>query len=183
MMANKNNKSTTLSPLHWLHWWFHTISFSFFSFVFLCIVCGSVPSVMSDSFSTPYTVPCQAPLSMRSPRQGFWSGLPFLPPGHLHDPGIELHVLHLLHWQAGSLPTVPPGNSFWSIRSFFIKWNFTQDRILFFPVFWLHHMACGILVPQSGIEFESPALVAWSLNHGTTREVSVSILYKMKMDW
>ena len=116
------------------------------------------------------------PLSLRFPRQEYWSGLPFHPPGDLHDPGIELHVLCLLHWQAGSLPTMPPGNSFLSIRSFFIKWNFTKDPILFFSFFWPYHMACGILVPQSGIEFESPALVAWSLNHWTTREVSVSIL-------
>ena len=40
-------------------------------------------------FSTPQTVACQAPLSMGFPRQEFWSGLPFLPPGDLPDPGIE----------------------------------------------------------------------------------------------
>ena len=71
-------------------------------------------------------------MSMRLPRQEYWSGLPFSPPGDLHDPGIEPHLLCLLHWQAGSLPTMPPGNSFLSIRSFFIKWNFTKDPILFF---------------------------------------------------
>ena len=31
----------------------------------------------------------QAPLSMGFPRQGYWSGLPFLSPGDLSDPGIK----------------------------------------------------------------------------------------------
>ena len=38
---------------------------------------------------TPWTAPCQAPLSMGFSRQEYWSQLPFLPPGDLPDPGIE----------------------------------------------------------------------------------------------
>ena len=37
---------------------------------------------------TPWTVARQAPLSMGFSRQEFWSGLPFLTPGDLPDPGI-----------------------------------------------------------------------------------------------
>ena len=44
-------------------------------------------------FVTPWTVARQAPLSMRFPRQEYWSGLPFPPPGGLPDPGIELKSL------------------------------------------------------------------------------------------
>ena len=40
-------------------------------------------------FVTPWTVPCQAPLFMRFPRQEYWSGLLFPPPGDLPDTGIE----------------------------------------------------------------------------------------------
>ena len=40
-------------------------------------------------FATPWTVTHQAPLSIGSPRQGSWSGLPFPSPGNLPDPGIE----------------------------------------------------------------------------------------------
>ena len=40
-------------------------------------------------FSTPKAVTCQAPLSMGFPRQEYWSGLPFPPPGDLPNPGIE----------------------------------------------------------------------------------------------
>ena len=39
-------------------------------------------------FAAPWTVACQAPLSIRFPRQEYWSGLPF-PPQDLPDPGIE----------------------------------------------------------------------------------------------
>ena len=53
-------------------------------------------------FATPWTVACQAPLSMRFPRQEYWSGLPFSSPGDLPDPGIEpsSHAM-----QADSLPS------------------------------------------------------------------------------
>ena len=40
-------------------------------------------------FVTPWTVTCQAPLSMEFSRQEYWSGLPCYPPGDLPDPGIE----------------------------------------------------------------------------------------------
>ena len=39
---------------------------------------------------TTWTVACQAPLSMGFSRQEHWSGLPFLSPGDLPDPRIEL---------------------------------------------------------------------------------------------
>ena len=39
---------------------------------------------------TPWTVVCQAPLSMGFSRQEYWSGLPFPPPRDLADPGTKL---------------------------------------------------------------------------------------------
>ena len=44
---------------------------------------------MCDSFVTPWTVACQAPLSMGFPRQEYWSGLPLSSPGDLPNPGIK----------------------------------------------------------------------------------------------
>ena len=41
------------------------------------------------TLATPWTVACQAPLFMILPRQEYWSGLPFLPPGHLPHSGME----------------------------------------------------------------------------------------------
>ena len=53
-------------------------------------------------FATPWTVACQAPQSMGFSRQGYWSRLPFLPPGDLPGPGTEPGSPAL---QADSLPT------------------------------------------------------------------------------
>ena len=39
--------------------------------------------------TSPWTVACQAPLSMGFSRQECWSGSPFPSPGDLPDPGIE----------------------------------------------------------------------------------------------
>ena len=44
---------------------------------------------MSDSFVTPWTVDCQAPLSMGFPSQEYWRGLPFPSTGDLPNPRIE----------------------------------------------------------------------------------------------
>ena len=46
-------------------------------------------SVMSDS-AISWTITLQASLFMEFFRQEYWSGLPFLTPGDLPDPGIEL---------------------------------------------------------------------------------------------
>ena len=40
-------------------------------------------------FATPWTVDCQAPLSMGFSRQEYCSGLPFPSPGDIPDPGIK----------------------------------------------------------------------------------------------
>ena len=62
--------------------------------------------VVSDSFATPCTVAHQGPLSMGFPRQESWRGLPFLSPGHLPDPGIELTFPALA---GGFFIAEPPG--------------------------------------------------------------------------
>ena len=40
-------------------------------------------------FATLWAVAHQAPLSTGFPRQEYWSGLPFPPPGDLSYPGME----------------------------------------------------------------------------------------------
>ena len=66
-----------------------------------------VTSVMSDS-ATPCTVAHQAPLSMGSSRQDYLNGLLCPSTGNLADQGTNTCLLDLLHWQAYSLPLVPP---------------------------------------------------------------------------
>ena len=74
-------------------------------------------SVVSDSV-TPWTVACQTSLSMRFPRQEYWSGLSFHSPGDLPNPGIESRSPAL---QADSLPAEPSGKlSPYSYKHFFL---------------------------------------------------------------
>ena len=54
-------------------------------------------------FKTPWAVVCRAPLSIRFPRQNYWSGLLFPSPGDLPDPGIKVPTL-----QADSLSSELP---------------------------------------------------------------------------
>ena len=53
----------------------------------LCMCAQSVRHV--PLFVTPWTLACQAPLSMRFSRQECWSGLPSPSPQDLPDPRIE----------------------------------------------------------------------------------------------
>ena len=62
-------------------------------------------------FATLLTVTHHAPLSMEFSRQEYWSGLPCPPQEIFPTQGSNLHLLCLLHWQAGSLPPAPPGKS------------------------------------------------------------------------
>ena len=47
-------------------------------------------------FVTPWTVACQAPMSMEFSRQEYWSGLPCHLPGDLPNPGTE--PVNLMNW-------------------------------------------------------------------------------------
>ena len=67
---------------------------------------------MSDSLETPWTVGCQAVLSMEISSQECWSGLPFPPPGDLPDPEIEPMSLDSPAMAGRFFITVPPGKPF-----------------------------------------------------------------------
>ena len=62
-------------------------------------------------FATPWTVASQAPLSIGLSRQEYWSGLHFLLQGIFPTQGSNPSLLRLMHWQAASLPLVPPGKT------------------------------------------------------------------------
>ena len=53
----------------------------------MCMMCSAAQSCLS--LVTPWTVACQAPLSMEFPRQEYWRGLPFPSPGIFSDPGVK----------------------------------------------------------------------------------------------
>ena len=64
-------------------------------------------SVVSDS-ATPWTVACQAPLSIGFSRQEYWSGLPFPPPADFPDQGIKPMSPVSPALEVGSLPLAQP---------------------------------------------------------------------------
>ena len=57
-------------------------------------------------FATSWTVTHQAPLSTGFPKQQYWSGLLFPPPGDLSDPGIKPTAPALA---GGFFTAEPPG--------------------------------------------------------------------------
>ena len=61
-------------------------------------------------FTTSWMAAHQAPLSMGSPRQEYWSGLPCPPPGHLPHPGVEPISPASPALQVDSLPLSHQGN-------------------------------------------------------------------------
>ena len=72
--------------------------------IYACIfvyICDTQSLSHVRLFATPWTVSHQAPLSMGFSRQEYWSGLPFLSPRDLPNPGIKSVTLA---WQADSLP-------------------------------------------------------------------------------
>ena len=60
-------------------------------------------------FATPWTVAHQAPLSMGLPSKNTGVGCHFLLQGIIPTQGSTSCLLHLLHWQADSLPLSHPG--------------------------------------------------------------------------
>ena len=94
--------SKFLSDDYRIDYWMSACMLSHFSHVWL--------------FVTPWTVACQAPLSIGFTRQEYWNGLPFPPPGDLPHPGIEPKPLCLLYWQVSSLLLKPPGKPFLKVK-------------------------------------------------------------------
>ena len=71
--------------------------------------------------ATPWTAAHQAPPSTGFSRQECWSGVPFPPPGHLPDPGMEPGSLAL---QAGALLSEPQGKPRYKYSSSCLKMIF-----------------------------------------------------------
>ena len=92
-------------------------------------------SVISDSFQ-PHGLAHQAPVSMDFSRQGYWSGVPFLSPGDLCDPGIEPRSLVSPAIAYGFLTMSIPSLlnfHFWS-RHFCFFFTLSQSRFYLCPL-------------------------------------------------
>ena len=94
-------------------------------------------------FVNPWTVACQAPLSMGFSMQGYWRGLPCPPSGDCPNPGIKPRSPTL---QVDSLPSELPGKAlytdilYWSFYTDTLYWFLlvlkTSDQCFVFTVYW-----------------------------------------------
>ena len=132
-------------------------------------------------FVTPWTIGCQTPLSMGFSRQEYWGGLPFPPPGDLPDPGIELHLLHILCWQADSLPLSHLGKPIYLYNHHHIQDEdhfHPQSLPCVFPGLISHHhsrirLQAGCLMHRMGGDGSAPGFMKemndcisdWLLTH------------------
>ena len=85
-------------------------------------------------FPIPWTVACQAPLSMGFFRKEYWGGLPCPSPGDLPNPRIELRFPTL---QVDFLLFEPPGKQFYHIVVLFLNLstnNMFSNIIVFYGV-------------------------------------------------
>ena len=73
------------------------------------VVCVRNHSHRVQRITTPWTVACQASLSMGLSRQEYWSGLLFSFLGDLPNPGIEPESLTSPALADGFFTTEPPG--------------------------------------------------------------------------
>ena len=84
----------------------NTVIWKTFQVLMLGIITECMLSCFSHPTAIPWSVACQAPLSMWFSKQKYWSGLPCPSPGDLPDPRTEPTSLAI---QADSSPSEPPG--------------------------------------------------------------------------
>ena len=108
------------------------------------------------AFCHPWTVACQASLSMEFSRREDWSGLPFPSPGDLPNQGIEPESPA---FQADPLPSEPPGKPKIMLVTFNTNLMFTiiiftktlsGRRLLYSQFYWWGNWGLKKLIVQVG---------------------------------
>ena len=127
------------------------------------------------SFSTPWTRSCQAHVSMGFSRQEYWSGLPYLLQGIFLSQRSNPHLLHLLHWQAGSLPLASPGKQDSTLKSrdiiLLTKVHRVKAMVMVFPV-----VMYGWLNIQKKKIVASGPITSWQID-GETMETVTDFIF------
>ena len=92
----------------------------------LCVTCAQLHACVLSCVcvlrlcAAPWTVACQAPLSMGCSRQKYWSWLPFPPPEDLPDPGIETASPTSLALAGKFFTTEPYGKQRFATKNFIL---------------------------------------------------------------
>ena len=100
IMAKDSNNIQLIAKVAIFEWWVIGIQMLF------CMVSYFTRVRL---FATPWTIARHAPLSMDSPGKNTRGGCHDLLQGIFLIQGSNLHLLHLLRWQADSSPPAPPG--------------------------------------------------------------------------
>ena len=96
--------------------------------IFACMHACLITSVVSNS-AILWTVNFQVPLSMEFSRRGYWSGLPFPPPGDLPNSRIEPESPAPPALQADSLPLNHWGGPYSSLLDIFpVRYHEAQAK-------------------------------------------------------
>ena len=85
---------------------------------------------------TPWTIAHQVSLSGEFPRQEYWSGLPFIPPGDLPDPEIE---------------TGPPALQVDSLPWILYRWILEAYKLMLQCYLTKHHTQLYIILYHTGV--------------------------------
>ena len=132
-------------------------------------------------FVTPWTVACQAHLSMGFSWQEYWSGLLFPPPRDPPNPGIKPASPAL----AGRFSTTePPGKPLWSQG----VWTRQSNKILWISFKTEVSPLLSLVFPIPGYHSTSPstlfasAIVVWGFSGGTSGKESASQCRRCRFD-
>ena len=133
--------------------WFEVpgISFAKHTIKWICCVLSCFSRV--QHFVTPWTIACQAPLSMGFSGQEYWSGLPRPPPRDLPHPGIKYASPAL---QVGSLWLSHQGST--KMNMLTIGINMATLPTLLRPVYffkWISYVLSGSLCLWPNLIFKT----------------------------
>ena len=112
-----------------------------------------------------WTVAWQAPLSMGFSRQEYGVGCQFLLQGIFQTWWLKQHLLHLLHWQMGSLPLALPGKPKQRPKKQHVCANTDQalhTHLLISIRESVHYECLGRGTWGQGTKLLNPAFVNWS---------------------
>ena len=101
-------------------------------------------------FATPWTVVCQAPLSLEFSRQNYWSGLPFPSPRDVPNPGIKPEPSVSPALASGFSTTDPPG----TLYLFCVWYNILFKLIIVFHLMSLRNVLFNFYLKKASFDSE-----------------------------
>ena len=131
-----------------------------------CTVSGAKSLSHVWLFATLWTVACQALCSWDFPGKNTGVGCHFLLQGIYLSQGLNPHLLHLLQWQAGSLPVAPPYQ--FQLNSWSFKANRTSQydfKMSIIKIWWRKTKMLADLELWEFIKSQWKCFLSWVFTH------------------